>query len=57
MPAEDVGPLVGEGEARPGHFVVQGRQLSLAGEWQLEVVLRVGRFDEERLTVTVNVNP
>ena len=58
MPEEDVGPLVATGtKLATGHFVVQGHQLSLAGEWQLEVVMRMSRFDEERVTVTVIVNP
>ncbi len=57
MPSEDVGPLVGRGtRLAKGHFVVQGRQLSLSGEWQLEIVARVGRFDEERATVSMSVN-
>jgi copper transport protein len=58
MPEEEVGPLVGAGtKLAPGHFVVQGHQLSLAGEWQLEIVIRMSRFQEERVTVTVTVNP
>jgi copper transport protein len=57
MASEGIGPLVGEGvRLAPGHFVVQGRQLSVAGEWTLEIVARVGRFDEERATVQVTVN-
>jgi copper transport protein len=57
MPSEGIGPLVGEGvRLAPGHFVVQGRQLSVAGEWMLEIVARIGRFDEERTTVQVTVN-
>jgi copper transport protein len=57
MPEEDVGPLVGKGtRLAKGHFVVQGHQLSLSGEWQLEVVARVGRFEEERATVSMAVN-
>ncbi len=57
MPSEGIGPLVGEGvQLAPGHFVVQGRQLSVGGEWTLEIVARTGRFDEERRTVRVTVN-
>jgi copper transport protein len=57
MPSEGIGPLVGEGtKLAEGHFVAQGHQLSVAGEWELEIVMRVGRFDEERATVTVIVN-
>jgi len=57
MPEEGIGPLVGEGvEVAPGHFVVQGRQLSVAGRWVLEIVARTGRFDEEWATATIRVN-
>jgi copper transport protein len=57
MPSEGIGPLIGEGvRLAPGHYVVQGRQLSVAGGWTLEVVARTGRFDEERTTVRVTVN-
>jgi copper transport protein len=58
MPLEGIGPLLGQGtRLAEGHFVVQGHQLSVAGEWHLEIVLRMSRFEEERVTVTVNVNP
>jgi len=57
MPEQQIGPLVGKGtELAHGHFVVQGRQLSVPGEWQLEIVARMGRFEEERATVRVQVN-
>jgi copper transport protein len=57
MPEDGIGPLVGEGtRLAPGHFVVQGRQLSVAGDWTLEIVARLGRFDEERTTVEVTVH-
>lgn len=56
LPEEDIGPLVADGvELAPGHFVVQGRQLSVSGRWVLEFVGRVGRFDEVRATATVRV--
>ncbi len=53
----DIGPI--EGEAKrlaPGHFVVQGRQLSIPGEWELEVIARYGPFDEDRASIDVRVN-
>lgn len=57
MPEQDIGPIVAEGvHLAPGHFVVQGRQLSVAGRWVLEVVVRTGRFDEERAETTLRVN-
>jgi hypothetical protein len=40
-----------------GRFMVEGRQLSLAGEWELEIAIRISEFEEQRTTVTVYVNP
>jgi copper transport protein len=58
MPEEDIGPLVAHGKKlAPGHYVLQGNQLSVAGEWHIEVIARTGKFDEERTTVVVRVNP
>jgi copper transport protein len=58
MPDEDIGPLVAKGKRlAPGHYVLQGNQLSVAGEWELEVIARTGKFDEERTTIVVRVNP
>jgi copper transport protein len=58
MPEEDIGPLVATAEeVGPGEFEVHGHQLSVPGEWALEVVARAGEFDEERTTVDVVVNP
>ena len=57
MPDQDIGPLVAEGvQLAPGHFVVQGRQLSVAGRWVLEIVVRTGRFDEDRTQTTLIVD-
>lgn len=54
MPAQGIGPLVAEGtRLAPGHFVVQGRHVAVAGRWVLEVVARTGRFDEARTQLTV----
>ncbi len=57
MPQESIGPLEGKGtKLAPGHFVVQGRQLSVPGRWTLEAVARVSRFDELRTRVSLIVN-
>lgn len=54
LPAEGIGPLVAEGvRLAPGHYVVQGRHVSVAGRWILEVVARSGRFDEARVQVPI----
>jgi len=58
MPEQGIGPIVAEAEEMsPGTFVVHGHQLSVPGEWTLEIVARTGEFDEERATVQVIVNP
>ena len=56
QPARDIGPL--EARARklaPGHFVVQGRQLSVAGEWTIDVAALVGEFKQIQGTVQLDV--
>jgi hypothetical protein len=35
---------------------VHGHQLSVPGEWTLEIVARTGEFDQERTTVDVVVD-
>jgi copper transport protein len=58
MPEEGIGPI--PAEATPsghGECVVRGHQLSVPGEWILEIVARTGEFDEERTRVHVTVNP
>jgi copper transport protein len=58
MPEEDIGPLVATAEEMgPGEYVVHGHQLSVPGEWTLEIVARTGEFDQERTTVDVVVDP
>ena len=57
MPEEDIGPLVATAEAMaPGEYEVHGHQLSVPGEWRLEIVARTGEFDQERTTVDVVVD-
>jgi copper transport protein len=57
MPSKNIGPLSGTGtRLAPGHFVVQGRQLSVAGDWTLEVVAHIGRFKEVHSSVKLTVN-
>jgi copper transport protein len=56
QPARDIGPL--EARARklaPGHFVVQGRQLSVTGEWTIDVAALVGKFKQIQATVQLEV--
>lgn len=56
MAAQDIGPIETDGrKLSPGHFVVQGRQLSLPGTWTIEVVAVVDEVTEERARIEVEV--
>jgi copper transport protein len=47
LPAEDVGPLTTRGrELSPGHYIVEGSQLSIPGEWTLTFKGRVDKFTQ-----------
>ena len=47
LPDKSIGPLPLEPQpSGPGHYTVQGALLNVAGEWQLEVTMRVSAFDE-----------
>ncbi len=47
LPEKSIGPLPLEPQrSGPGHYTVQGAQLGVAGDWQLEVTLRVSAFDQ-----------
>jgi copper transport protein len=57
VPSKNIGPIEGKGrKLAVGHYVVQGHQLSIPGRWTLEIVVRTSRFDEERVSVPVEVN-
>lgn len=54
----DIGPIAREPfVAGPGHWQLDGRDLAVPGEWQVELVVGVDRFTETRVTVPVVVNP
>ena len=56
LPAEDVGPFDREPVAAgPGHFLLVGTDLPLAGAWDLTLTVKPDRFSEEQATVTVPV--
>jgi copper transport protein len=58
LPSADIGPIEREPfVAGPGHFQVDGSDLSIAGDWTIELVARVDRFDQLSAIVTVPVNP
>lgn len=56
VPSEDVGPLVREPvRAGPGHFVLVGTDLELAGNWTLTLIVKPDRFTEQHATVSFRV--
>jgi copper transport protein len=56
LPSEGIGPLEGAGrELAPGHFVIEGRQLSLSGDWKLVVEAKIDKFTQETAEVEVTV--
>jgi len=56
LASRGIGPLrLTAHRAGPGHFVVHGAQLALAGDWQLRVETRRGEFDAANTTVSVPI--
>ena len=56
LASRGIGPLrFTAHRAGPGHFVVHGAQLALAGDWQLRVETRQGEFDAANTTVSVPI--
>lgn len=56
LASRQVGPLrLVAHRAGPGHFIVHGAQLALAGDWQLRVETRRGEFDAATATVSVPI--
>lgn len=53
---KSIGPLPLEPQrAGPGHYTVQGALLSVAGDWLLEVTVRVSAFDQYTAKVEVPI--
>lgn len=58
LPARDIGPLVARGrKLAPGHYVVQGHQLSVAGEWRVGILVGIDKFTQQRAIVQFEVSP
>jgi len=58
LPAQGLGPITREApKAGPGHFIVEGSELSIPGTWQIAVVARTSQFSLERTTFQANVGP
>jgi len=55
-PESSIGPLPLEARrAGPGHYTVQGAQLGVAGDWEVDVTVRVSAFDEYATQVEVPI--
>jgi copper transport protein len=56
LASRQIGPIRMEAHpAGPGHFIVHGAQLALAGDWQLRVEVRRGEFNATAATVSVPI--
>jgi len=56
LPAEGIGPITANGATLgPGHYVVTTENLAVTGVWRIEVVSRVGLFDQLRTTFEVPI--
>jgi copper transport protein len=56
LPSRRVGPLRFQAHPlAPGHYVVHGAELALAGDWQLRLDARRGEFEALAATVSANI--
>jgi copper transport protein len=56
LPEKSIGPLpLRPQRSGPGHYTVQGALLGVAGEWRLDVAMRVSAFDEYAAEIEVPV--
>jgi copper transport protein len=56
LDARDIGPIDREPyRAGPGHYIVDGREMSIPGTWTIEVHGRISQFEEAHATAQVNV--
>lgn len=57
-PGEDIGPIEREPVvAGPGHWILTGPELSIAGTWEVTVRVQLSRFEEQSATFSVEVRP
>ena len=55
-PQKGVGPLaVNLLRAGPAHFISNGLIIPIQGKWDLTIFVRVGDFDEDRGTISLNI--
>lgn len=56
LPSADLGPIAREPTpVTAGHAIYSGNDLSIAGTWEITVVTRLSRFEEERNTFAVPI--
>jgi len=56
LPSRDLGPLTRQVlKISPGHFILEGDELSLPGEWTVTIGVRTDDFTEQRTSFTVPI--
>jgi copper transport protein len=56
MADKSIGPLpLDPQRSGPGHYTIQGAQLGVTGDWQLDVTMRVSAFDQHTAEVEVPI--
>lgn len=56
LPDRDVGPIdLDLRRAGPGHYTTGDAQLGIAGDWQIAVIVRTSRFDQDEADLTVPI--
>ena len=56
LPAKDLGPITRQVlKLSPGHYVLEGDELSLAGDWTIVLSVRTSDFTEERSSFSVTI--
>ena len=57
LPFDGIGPIVINGaEVEPGHYVARTENLVVAGVWRMEVVSRIGQFEQRRTAFDVPIS-
>lgn len=56
LPEAGLGPITREADLLVGgHYTYQGNDFSIPGEWEMTIVTRLSRFEEERTVFTVPI--
>lgn len=57
MPEQDIGPIERKAVvAGPGHWLLSGRELSIPGDWTIDLTVRVNDFEQLSTQVPISVN-